>query len=583
MSISAVKEIGNGLQIVAVGEKQTNGYVATNIPLAAYEIENASGEYGVSITAKKGEKEYSIDPDERILHVKEAGTYVVTYTVKDYVERSASCSYEVAITASDNPVFLTGVILPKYLIAGVAQKLPTLSAYDYKEGEKEVKTVISVSANGMETETLEGETFVPKHEYAGKTLTLTYTATTATGESSQSYEVECVSILRDPASYTDPDDHIRKNIEKKNLFVASEGVVADYGKITEKDTSEYATYTFSSSGRLDYVNALLASNFSIQFNILQGNFDLLNVYLTDAENAAEQVKLSLIRYDGYVGFRVNDGAEYKLNSQTFSDPERAFNIGYNWYDACVEMENGNSVFKVTENGNKIFTSGRIYYSFEMLDVTGESAILVQKIRNQTLTGTLRDNANPEGMIWGEYKTNYELNAEVELLEFKSVDAIDPMTLNVFITVQYQKADGGFEIVNATDGTKLDMVYALAGYKVKLTNFGSYVVEYVVEGGNTYTYLLNVGDFVAPTLEWSAEISDSYKVGEKVRFDAKATDADSDLTVCIMVKNANGKIDWVLLGENYQFTKAGNYVVYAYAYDESGNCGMLAKEITVKEA
>lgn len=583
VSVTAVKEIGAGLTIAMIGEKQTDGYVAIDIPVAGYEVQNASGEYDVSITASAAGKTYVLDKDERILHVKEAGRYAVTYTVTDYVGRTASCSYEVNVVPSDDPVFLSNAIIPKYVLAGVAQRLPALSAYDYKNGGKEVEARISVSAEGIDTQTLEDETLVPSQEFAGKTLTITYTATTATGESTQSYQVECVSILRDPSLYTDPEQNINKNVEKKNLFVASAGVTADYGKITEKDTSEYVTYTFTEAGRLDYVNALIASNFSIQFNILKGNFNILNVYLTDAENATEQVKLSLIKRDEYVGFTINGGIEYKLNTQTFLDPERAFNIGYNWHDACVEMENGNSVFSLTGNGEKPFASGKIYYTFEMLEVTGESTILVQKIRNQTLTRTTRDNANPEGMIWGTYKSNYEVNEEVELLHFKSTDAINPMSLNVFITVQYQNEDGSFEVVNGVDGTKLDMVALDKTYTVKLSKYGSYAVEYVVEGGNTYTYMLNVGDFVAPELKWATELSDTYKVGETVTPNANATGADKDLTVSVMIKNASGTTDWVQLGGSYTFNKAGNYVIYAYAYDGNGNCGMLTKTITVKEA
>ena len=581
VNVSCVKQIGTGLSITTANE-ETNGFVAHDIAIAEYTVANASGNYNVEITATKGDKSYTIDEDTLIFNVKEEGTYTITYKVTDYVNCTDTYNYTLQITPDDNPVFLTQLIMPKYLLAGCNQILPQLVAYDYKQGGAEVKTTITAQADGLQAETLASNVFAPSASYIGKTVTLTYTAQTSTGSSSQVYTAECVSVLKDVNANKTPAANISSNIDKATLFVTSDSVTAGYGKVTDKDTSEYAQYTFSQEGTLAYVNPLLAGNFAIQLNITQGNFGIMNVYMTDAVDKTQRAKYTFINRNTYVGFKLNDGIEYRLRKQSFNKPQESFNIEYNWHDAEILLENGDTAFSLTNDNSVYFTSGKIYFEMEMLEVTGESKIVIQKIRNQTLTTSTRDNGAPEGTMLGEYKRNYDLGSVVELFNFVGGDAIDPTIGEVKMTVQYQNADDSFTTINDSNNVKLEKVNPANAYQIKLNNFGTYKVTYEVTGGNSYAYMLNVNDYKAPEVTWKYAISDEYKAGDKIMLSATATDECSgEMKIYYTVSTPKGLVEFFNVENEYTFTQAGSYTVYAYTYDDNGNYGVTSKTVTVK--
>ena len=581
VGVTAVKQIGSGLNVYTVGEEQTSGFVARNIPIAEYAVENASGNYRVEITATKGDSVYEINAETLLFNVKQEGSYTITYTVTDYVGCKDTYSYTLEVTPDNDPVFLNELIMPKYLLAGCNQVLPTLVAYDYKQGGAEVKTKISVQADGLPVEQLDSNVFAPAMKYVGKTVTITYTAQTATGSSSQTYTSECVSILKDETAEKTPAANISGNIQKTSLFVTSESVVPGYGKVTEKDTSEYAQYTFSENGTLAYVNPLLASKFAIQFNITKGNFGILNVYMTDVEDKTQRAKYTLINRNTYVGFKLNDGIEYRLNKQSFNKPQESFNIEYNWQDAEILFENGDTAFSLTNDGSKYFTSGKIYFEMEMLEVTGESKIVIQKVRNQMFTASARDNGAPEGTMLGEYKRNYDLGSVVELYDFVGGDAIDPTICEVKMWAQYQQADGSFTLMQDVGGEKIDGVDPSKGYRIQLNAFGSYKITYEVTNGNSYDFMLNVKDFKDPEVTWTYELADEYKVGDTITLSATATDECTDeMKLYYTVKTVKGIIVFFNEASEYTFTEKGEYVVYAYTYDGNENYGFVRKTITV---
>lgn len=582
LSVPCVKRIGDGLKIQTVEEETLSGFVARETLIANYAVENASGDYIVEITATKGDKSYTIDPKTRSFTVFEAGVYTVTYKVTDYVRCEATYSYNLQITADDNPVFLDTVIIPRYLLAGCNQILPTLVAYDYKNNGAEVVTKITAQAEGLQAETLSSNIFAPSVHYIGKTVTLTYTAQTATGVSTQVYTSKCVSVLKDANADKTPNANISGNIDKASLFVTSDTVTAGYGKVTDKDTSEYTQYTFSENGTVAYVNPLLASNFAIQLNITKGNFEVLNVYMTDVVDKTQRAKYTFINRNTYVGFKLNDGIEYRLSKQSFHKPQVSFYIEYDWFNAEILLENGDTAFALTDDGSVYFTSGKIYYEMEMLEVTGESKIIVQKIRNQTLTTSTRDNGSPEGTILGEYKRNYDLGAVVELYNFVGGDAIDPTVSEVKMTMAYQNADESFTVIYDIHGDKMEKVNPAERRQVKLDKYGTYKVTYEVTGGNSYDFILNVKDYTAPVVTWKNQIADEYKTGDTVLLSATATDeVSSNMKIYYTVSTADCVIVFFNEETAYTFTKAGKYTLYAYTYDDNGNYGVASKTVTVK--
>ena len=260
----------------------------------------------------------------------------------------------------------------------------------------------------------------------------------------------------------------------------------------------------------------------------------------------------------------------------------SFYIEYDWFDAEILLENGDTAFALTDGISKYFTSGKIYYEMEMLEVTGESKIVIQKIRNQTLTTSTRDNGAPEGSLLGEYKRNYDLGAVVEFVNFVGGDAIDPTISEVKMSVSYQYEPGNFVVLNDINGEPLQDVDPSKAYKAKLDKYGSYRVIYVVTGGNEYGFMLNVRDLTPPVLTWSYALADEYKVGDKVMLSATATDeTTTDMEIFYTVSTAKCTIVFFNKPTEYVFTQAGKYVLYAYAYDENGNYGVNAKTITVR--
>ena len=324
-----------------------------------------------------------------------------------------------------------------------------------------------------------------------------------------------------------------------------------------------------------------ASNFSIQFNITKGNFKILNIYMTDAEDKTQRVKYTLINRNTFVGLQINDGIEYRLTKQSFNKPQTAFYIEYNWLDARILFENGDTAFPITKDDGRCFTSGKMYFEMEMLEVTGESKITIQKVRGQTFTASARDNGAPEGTILGEYKRNYDLGSVVELWDFVGADVIDPTIGEIKMWAQYQKADGSFDLMRDVNGVLLDGVDPSKAYKLQLNDFGAYKITYMVTGGNSYDFMLNVKDFKAPVVTWTTALADEYKVGDTITLSATATDeCTTNMRLYYTIKDPQCLIVFFNETSEYTFTKAGVYTIYAYTFDGNENYGFVSKTITV---
>ncbi len=561
--ITAVKQIGSGMKIELISP-QTAGFAGEQIPVADYEVQNASGATEVKITATCGNESLVIDNEALLLQAEIVGVWTVKYTVADFAGQTAEKSYDITVTADVNPIFKEEVVLPRYILEGFDNPLPALSAYDYQDNAKEVKTVVSVEAEGKERVTLDGYSFKPDASYVGKRLKFIYTATTATGASVKEYYADCVSVIM--------DGNVNK-IDKKQLFVCSQGVTASYALLSS-GTTNYATYTMNTNGSLSFVNRLSAHDFAFQFNVRKSGAEKITVYLTDSEDASKEVKICFLKERGNTSVVINDGLKYALTSNIFADGDVAMEVAFDNLNAKVLLDNKNFTYQVGET--EFFSSRAIYFRIEAEDVTDETQITVQKVGNQTLTDSTRDNASPFGTINGEYRPLYKQNDVVKIIPYTAFDVINP-NVQTSVSVTY---NGKF--VTDVKGRVVDNLSLDDEIEIALTEYGYYTVCYNILGYNSYEMGLNVDNFTPPTVTVTSALKNVYKVGDSIAVSATAKDnAGQEIKANVMIKNADGCYLYVKNGAGYTFSKAGNYTVFVFAYDEKGNYACIEQKLIVE--
>lgn len=345
-------------QTVKVGER---------VALPALIAENYIQSYETTISVACGEDKIEIEQNAFIPKV--LGAFNVTYTIKDFVGREKSLPYTVTVEDGGKPVFYEKVQFPKNFISGKSYDYPIIAAYDYASNNKgETVSVKRYITDKNPRREITGNEFTAFVQNSGDMVLLEYVAENAQGaQTVLPYTIPCYIV--EGQSGLDISKYFIKNGELT---------------ITPDTASTLFTTTQDKSG-FEFVNALLADNFELKFNVDADNnaFTSFNVYLTDAENEKIQIKVSYEKAGAIAIIRINDSAD-SFDLASSYENEVLMSLTFNSFVNTITTEyNDSMILSVAKtlqgepfNG---FPSGKVYLRCEFEGVTGSAGVDVKKI------------------------------------------------------------------------------------------------------------------------------------------------------------------------------------------------------------
>lgn len=495
---------------------------------------------------------------------EEAATHTVILYVTDILGKTATYTYDVEVTVNTKPVFLDDVVLPKFFLSGYNYTLPTLSAYDYSSGVKEIATTISVKDGAGERVLKDGvgNFTADENGYA----TISYNAIGSKGLTQKQYQVPVVATGMEEDSLDMTTYFYGENLTK----VATNNSI----KIGSTTSTEY-----------HFINPVIAHKFNMQFSITGNAFECLQLIFTDSKDATRQFTVEIEKSSN-----PDENALLKINGiATRERPSAGFYgnslFSFSYDELGKTIQEGALLKQAIKNADgslfEGFSSDLMYVSVRMIGVEGTAELEWKNFGGQTLSKMDMDMIKPLIALSQDYQSSYEYKSVCEIYPAISVDVLCPETINS-LTVY----DPNGDIVKDINGMLLSGVSFAQSYFVQLDYYGSYSVVYTAKdlSGRTQTYYaaLFVADNEEPIISLQGEVKSQIKLGEKIKIvSAFAVDnVDENVAVYTYLVDPDGIITSVENGGSVVATKKGVYQIRYMSIDSFGNYKLFTVQVTV---
>ena len=500
-----------------------------------------------------------------------AGAWTVTYTVSDYIDTKASCSFELEATAGDKPVIDSKLVLPKVYLSGVSYTLPAIYADDYSSGRK-VSVLCDVkieSAGNTETKKA-GDAFVPSVTENGEKIKITYYSGSA---SLEAVEVPVVIVKQGSDVYV------------KNYIYGENIEIADKDENGKNLKGLQITATQAGDIGWTFANPQVAELFSVKLSSLKGKtmYKGMQLTLTDIENPEESATLSIA---------INGGTITVVNGSFSADidmsfaVETIFNMSYT--GGKFKFENVNIAIDTYDNGEAFngFTSNKVYASVTMTEAAKGSAYMLLEVSGSATTFRNKDFGAPSFAILGDFGGSYSIGDSYTLAPALAGDTFAPQTS---LTVTVLDPDGN--VISDKNGVLLDNVDASKSYDISLSRYGLYSIQYVaveenwIGNTNEFTNYIYVMDEEAPVITITSEYTKTAKVGDVIVLPTftvsdNLTD-EANIVIDRFVQNPTGRLVRIPYVSNSVIaTYEGTYFFRIMAKDEYGNVATVTLEVVV---
>jgi hypothetical protein len=400
-----------------------------------------------------------------------------------------------------------------------------------------------------------------------------------------------VSTLKFSATNKNGTQSVEKKVEV--LDSAAEGVyLSNFFKkenVTFGGTSStfIITATENNAG-VTFANPLCAVGFSLRFSIPVENnaFKAVRITLQDSENVAQKLVFDVEKNENesadWSKFVCGDVVK-EISGSFFGVTAIPFEINYDVERAVLTDYSGNVVYIVEKaaNGNEWqgFESGMIYVSMEFVDKSGDAAINLMALSNQTFSGkTRKDTIIPQ--IISTTVTGVEYGEDIVIKPASAYDILSKVT-KFTLTVVSPKGE-----------KLLDQVNPEVEYRIKAELYGGYRIDYYVEdsAGNNNKYIptsimVNVYDRELPVITVKGAVKDLVEIGKAFKIPS-ATVSDNetkDISLLVWIIEPNGRMVNVTKLKSYTPTNLGKHVLTYYACDESGCVTIESFDIIVGRA
>lgn len=525
-------------------------------------VSNARGKYTVTGKASLNGEEYELS--NFAFRPMQAGDYTINLTVTDYVE-TVNKTFTITVNNNDTPVFIEGVVLPNYILAGDKYSVPVLNAYDFSSGSANaLATEIYVAQDDGGAVLLNGLL-----EVTGKqSVVITYKAQGAKGSSELSYTVPVVEVSSD------------SGYQVANNFKAIEGSV--WVNVTDSAVG----LVTSNDAKVRFVNALQAEQLSTAFRWSSENnaFEKVNLYLTDSIDETISIKVTYYWQGETAYFALNDGLPAKVPTSVSAIGASTLLLNYK-ADTMQVYPTLTKKMNVTHtiNGEVFngFPSNKVYLDFELEGVSGGAELFVQSINNQSICYWDGDFVEPQ-IFAKRVSGDVAKDSLVTVYGGRAYDVFSN-----YVELSLKVTDPTNQAVTTLDGVALNgKCDASRDYVIRVSVFGEYKIEFVAKdlNGNkkVLRYVFNVVDTLAPvvsldTSDASAALNETVTVREcAVSDDVTAKDK---LVVYTFVMSPSEKMQTVQNGA-FVAKERGEYIVYYYCYDEIGNVTIASYKVIV---
>lgn len=503
-------------------------------------IRGGSGAYKTSISVIDGASGETLPLTGGTIVFTQQGYYIVSYRAEDYIGNVTMQKYFILAEGRSQP-YVEEPSMPTAVLAGKQFVFPEFSAIDYNSyAGKPVSAnkFYEVTADDWKTTSVykEGDAFTPS---AG-----TYR-----------YRV-CAENIADPSqSYTGEEGSFTAAEAESigaYLYDPAGNVQADYTA-----SADYPRYIAQEDVTLEFLNRLSAESFYLTFNVpseLSG-YGMIELLVRDYANASQSVTIGISRGDSQCGVYLNGERVLSLNSPfTGTTFEVYFSNGYAYINATL----------LGELGEDMFSSGLVYLSVSVKEVSGAAGFELRRINNQTYLGLFDE---------GE---NFDLTApvvvpseDIELIKYvgdsivipsaKAYDVLDPVST---ISLRVMRNEEQIYQQNDAEGT---VIFAELP--------GEYMIVYTASdsSGNTAsaTYTVKVINRAAPSINVQGNLPAQTSAGSTVKI-PQATAADfagNALEVFVYVIDADNYMRQA--ADSFVAEKAGTYIVRYYCYDAYG--------------
>ena len=566
---------------VSIDEVESSALCGTVVEVAGYTVANFNGNVECEIEAKlqNDKLAYTIEKNSMQFIPEKSGTYDITYTIHDYNEEVKS-TYAVTIEPNNQAIIYGEANIPKYLIVGNEYTFDSLQSAHYANGEK-VAIIPTIEVEyDTTTEKLQDNKFQPTK--AGN-IEVVYKATYGNTSVEKRYPTQVVDVNYksriDFAKYFDTTDAIATTTEN--------GVLLS---------------TIKEGAKGIFINPLMAKDLNFNFSVSTIDVGLgsLNIYLIDAQDSTQKLKISFRRNGDTTYLQLNDGKVYQSAATFVDDTENLLKYDDENRQLVINNTEKFPINKAFDGGDYTgFSSGKVYLEFEFSKITSKAGVYIAKIRNQNLRSNA-SNMKPV-VFYDSYEGGVENVGDVITINRVYVDDV----LDTNITVRYymyytdgksNASAGGLEYLISTDGIELnanntsyDRAYSFIAKKIGSYNIAIQAVDY--SGLSvSYSYAIKVEDSNPPELILIGE-NNNCEVGEVIRLkdvivmDDYTQSDNIKLYVYVLQANGNSVLVSPIKGYDgywYKPLQAGTFKVYYYAYDETNNVAMNSYTFTVTD-
>lgn len=499
------------------------------------------------VTNMTNNKTYNLDSG-KFFTPQEAGTYVITYKVVDYLGNEDEISYSVEVTKPDKIFVANELVLPPMFINGMVYDLTGITGYDYSKNA-EVNPKIYVKANGVEKEIPNG-IFTPTNYADGSQLEIIYKF----GEGATSVVKSQTRVVRTIKQGFDfmqnyfVGENIQTSATSKNVVI----------KTQKDDTS------------ITFANKLAADVLSLSLGV-QSQGDLI-IKLYDSKNSSQVVEVK-IGSDNIV--TVNQKNRYTFDYKIADSNEKKFhfNLKNNTFTGCFA-----GIVDTFLDGTPFtgFDSDYIYCSFE---VKKQSTLFVYSINNQVFSTSSIDTSAP---IINVSATNGGIVMLGETTTIHAGSAYDILNDVVAFSVTIANMNG--DVCKSVDGKEMASQPATADYVIKFAAAGDYIATFYARdsAGRSTTVVKNfrvVNTSAKPNIQLKNNYAVEYSIGETITIIDASIPNNAQLYV--FVQKQNGHNTGVAVGNTFTLSEKGTYRVVYFVVDEQENVNYLEVSILVR--
>ena len=406
----------------------------------------------------QSEKQSLTLKDEYTFIPRYSGDYFITYEYTDgfsTYEKSftAKCSYN-GVTS-----FCDKVSLPKQFIKNFTYSLEAVNAYQYKMFTTEPTAVIPTAYAKFD-----GGEEIPIEDLNEFTVTGNQTVQIVFRANGAVLQSDIVPIV--DATYAQDKFDMALMFGgdfTKEIAMSGDNRAKDITFISNKKSGDN---TFS------FVNPISTREFAFAYKTVDGygNFGGLKLTLTDSKNPDKTYTIALYKIGNGTMVSFNGGAKVNVSDFVF------FGI------ATKNITYTHATNKLMIGGSRFFEkidipSGSAYLDVTLMDIDGDAAIILSKINNQNVSGTIyKDNALPQIYIddkQGKYAVGDVITLNVP--EFSDVfSGVNYSTATMTI-----RADDGKPVKDASGEVISEFVWNKQ-YSILMDRITEFYVTYGVE-------------------------------------------------------------------------------------------------------